>query len=124
LKNDDTTIRRTAAEALGEIGPDAAVATLALAQALKDTDVGVRCLAADSLGQIGPEAAAAVPALREALQDKSLRSAAAGALGAIGRGSRGAGRHQGRPAAARLAHHLAIQHRPRERPAAAHCRLE
>ena len=83
LKDEDATVRRSAADALGQIGP-AAVATLI--EALKDEDVVVRYLAAVALGRIGPEAKAAVPALIEALKDEdaNVRRSAAVALGQIG----------------------------------------
>ena len=58
-----------------------------LAAALRDdSHQGVRCHAAWTLGKLGPRAGAAVPALTAALLDvrRSVRSRAAGALGATG----------------------------------------
>ena len=62
-------VRRSAADALGKIGPPAAEAVPALAAALHDPDEDVRRSAADALGKIGPAAAEAVPALAAALHD-------------------------------------------------------
>ena len=76
----------SAADALGEIGPNAAEATPALVAILKDPNQEVRWSAADALGKIGPNAAEAVPALVTALKDpeKKVRGRAALALGKIG----------------------------------------
>jgi len=63
-------VRWTAADILGQIGPDAADATPALGQALADDDPLVRRVAAESLGKIGPPASAAVPALAAMLQSE------------------------------------------------------
>jgi HEAT repeat protein len=55
---------RTAAQALGLLGPTAKDAVPALIAALETNPDGqTRCRAAESLGAIGPDAAAAVPAL-------------------------------------------------------------
>jgi vesicle coat complex subunit len=82
----DADVRRSAADALSNIGPAAADAVPALAEALKDQDTGVRRSAADALSNIGPAAADAVPALAEALkdQDTGVRRSAAYALSNIG----------------------------------------
>jgi hypothetical protein len=58
-------VRRAAAEALGQIGSEAA--TEALTDALADEDLSVRWAAARALGQIGSEAA--TKALTDALAD-------------------------------------------------------
>ncbi|MGL4463749.1 MAG: HEAT repeat domain-containing protein [Planctomycetia bacterium] len=79
--------RADAAMGLGKLGREAALATPALAAALKDGDRQVRQLAADALGRIGaPEAAAAVPALTDALgdEDAAVRRMAAVSLGKLG----------------------------------------
>ena len=108
LKDEDRDVRRTAAWALGQIGPPAVPAliqalrdekwevrqaaaealekigdpqaTPALIQALRDEDVGVRRVAAKALGQIGDPQA--TPALIHALRDEErwVREAAAEAL--------------------------------------------
>jgi hypothetical protein len=79
-------VRIYAAEALASIGPNAANATNALAEALRDPVPGVRWAACEALASIGPAAHPAVPALIEALKDEFLyvRIFAAGALGSIG----------------------------------------
>lgn len=87
LKDDDDTVRRIAAWALGEMGPAARDAVPALIAVLEDKDSGgARGCAAEALCKIGPTAKSAVPALREALKDKDsvLRVHAASALIAIG----------------------------------------
>ena len=66
-------MREKTAEALGEIGPEAASAVPALIEALRDPKAGVREKTAEALGEIGPEAASAVPALIEALKDREAR---------------------------------------------------
>ncbi|MGL4461992.1 MAG: HEAT repeat domain-containing protein [Planctomycetia bacterium] len=79
--------RADAAMGLGKLGREAALATPALAAALKDGDRQVRQLAADALGRIGaPEAASAVPALADALgdEDAAVRRMAAVSLGKLG----------------------------------------
>jgi hypothetical protein len=75
-----------AADALQDVGPEAAYAVPTLIQALSDEDGHVRKVAATALGQIGPEAVDAVPALIQALGDKDVivRHMAAAALGQIG----------------------------------------
>jgi HEAT repeat protein len=82
----DADYRWKAARALGRMGPQAAEATPALAEALADDNGHVRIEAAIALGKIGPEAEAAAPALARALRDEdaSIRREAAVALGRIG----------------------------------------
>ena len=53
LKHENNSIRATGAEALAEIGPDAAAAAPALADALSDKDATVRSRAATALERIG-----------------------------------------------------------------------
>jgi len=83
-KSDD--VRRSAATALGNIGPKAEKAVPALIQALKDKHEFVRYYAAIALGKIGRGAEKAVPALIEALKDKDkwVRFYAAVALRDLG----------------------------------------
>jgi len=71
---------------LGQIGPDAALATPALAKLLGDKDERVAQEAALSLAKIGPAAKDAVPTLVQALQQKENSNgyAIAYALGSIG----------------------------------------
>src|SRR5262249_16706165 len=61
LRDDDIYLRRGAAQALGEIGLEAAPAIPALRAALKDEWFEVRRAAAAALGGLGPAARAAVP---------------------------------------------------------------
>ncbi len=86
LKSPDADMRRAAAKALGEAGPDAKPAITALAHALSDKDLFVRRFAAQALGEIGPDARSAVKPLSETLKDpkKEVVEAAATALGKIG----------------------------------------
>jgi len=82
--------RYWAALVLGEIGPDAAPATGALAAVLRDDDrPEVKREAALALASIGPDAKAAVPTLIDALDSDApgLREAAVFALGRIGKSS-------------------------------------
>ena len=73
------TIRAEAANALGNLGPEAKVAIPQLTQALKDPNKTVRGKAARALVEAGPEA---VPALIDSLKDKdeSVRDFAVSAL--------------------------------------------
>ena len=90
LKDKEWTVRQSAAEALGKIGPKAEAAVPALAEALKDKNSVVRRIAAQALAQIGLPA---VPALAKALQDKEtdIRLLAAVALGQMGLEAKGEG---------------------------------
>lgn len=87
LKVEHGVVRRSAAQALMEMGPKAKDAMPALAEVLKsDPDDDVRCTAALALGSMGPEA---IPALTEVLQDTGVRYsrvrvAAVNALGNMG----------------------------------------
>jgi HEAT repeat protein len=82
LKDRSQRRREEAAAALGELGPDAAVAVVDLVEALADEASSVRAAAGDTLGRVGPEAKGTVPALVAALGDveNKVRAAAAGAL--------------------------------------------
>ncbi len=82
LEGEDSDLRRSAANALGEIGTEAAVPPLV--RALNDKNGMVRESAVEALGEIGTEAA--VTPLLQALKDQDfcVRSSAAGALGKIG----------------------------------------
>jgi HEAT repeat protein len=82
LKDKDSDVRRSVAEALGKIGDSRAVD--ALIEALKDEDSNVRENVAEALGEIGD--ARAVDALIEALRDEDsdVRIRVAEALGEIG----------------------------------------
>ena len=70
LKDEEGSVRKVAAEALGGIGPEAKTAVPALIEALKNEHEYVRATVALALGGIGPEAKAAAPALKEALKDE------------------------------------------------------
>jgi len=81
MLNENSGVRRHAAEVLGKIGVQAVPALL---QALRNEDNGLRGLAAIVLGKIGDSQA--VPALLQTLQDEdySVRRQVAEALGEIG----------------------------------------
>ncbi|MGK7876474.1 MAG: HEAT repeat domain-containing protein, partial [Xenococcaceae cyanobacterium] len=80
--DEDSSVRRIAANALEKIGSEAAIP--ALIQALEDEDSSVRRIAANALEKIGSEAA--IPALIQALEDEdsSVRWNAAEAYKKIG----------------------------------------
>ena len=83
LKDDDCKMRRGAADAVGEIGPEARDAVPALINALKGDGYSVPLSAAHALGAIGPEAKEAIPALTEIAKsstDDSLGDVAKRAL--------------------------------------------
>jgi hypothetical protein len=88
--NADDTWR--AAEALGNLGPEAGPAVAALVGTLGHRSEVVRWRSAEALGKIGPGARAAVPALTEALRDRDVlvRTEAAKALGQLGPAAGGA----------------------------------
>ncbi len=65
-------IRFRATQALGEMGPKAAPAVPALAQALSDPNRDLRHFAARALSQVGPAAAPALPELMAALRSNDL----------------------------------------------------
>jgi len=89
LQAKSDTERRSAARALGKIGPAAREAVPALVATLEDSDPLVRWSARDALCKIGP---AAVPALIAAVKDndRRVRRGAALALGQIGPAARDA----------------------------------
>lgn len=72
------TVRVTAADLLGELGPAAADAIPALINALSDTDATVRSRAAEALGAVGPGNPQVVGALTAQLKTADARSAARG----------------------------------------------
>ena len=84
LDDDDDDVRRGAAFALGEIGPDSKAAVSALVRAVGDEEEEVRDAAVRALGWIGPEAGAAAPALLRLLKngepEERLNAAAALAM--------------------------------------------
>jgi len=81
LADEDEQVRRAAAGALRDMGPQAGDAIPALIQTLRDKDVSMD--AASALGEIGPQA---IPALVEAVDDRDaqVRRGAILALGFIG----------------------------------------
>jgi HEAT repeat protein len=87
LGDNDVDVRAWSAQAIGDIGPDAAEAVPALIALLRNQDVGSRNSAAIALRAIGPEAKSALPALREALSDpnKDVRRFATAAIEKIER---------------------------------------
>ena len=72
LKDEDASVRAWSAQAIGQIGPDAAPAVLALIALLANSDEGSRISACIALRGIGPAARNALPALRKALEDPSV----------------------------------------------------
>lgn len=71
LKGPDVEVRRAAARALGDIGPEAKEAVPELIEALNDEDMDL--IAVWALGRIGPAAVAAVPAIRRWLEKVNSR---------------------------------------------------
>ena len=69
LKDPDKHVRRQAAYALGQIGPEAAKAVAALAAAADDNQLEVGWFALDALGRIGPAASRAVPEIVRIIKD-------------------------------------------------------
>lgn len=93
LRDSDDYVRMYAAEALGQIGSEAAGAVPALVLVMQKDSYGTaRSQAALALGNIGPAARSAVPSLMEALSDTTLVEAAAAALDKIGEGAAAAKR--------------------------------
>jgi hypothetical protein len=86
LKDNDPSVRFTAALSLGNVGGNPAVVVPALIQCLKDKDRRVRGDAAAALGKLGKAAQASVPMLTRACNDpdETVRSEAAFALKSIG----------------------------------------
>jgi HEAT repeat protein len=89
LKHSKSTVRRSAAAALRNLGPDAQAALPCLTLALNDPDPETASTVTQALGQIG---SSAVPALIEALvkRHKQVRREAARALGKLGSTARAA----------------------------------
>ena len=71
LKDGDPRVRGLSAQAIGNIGPNAAPAVPELITLLASTDEGSRISACIGLYGIGPAAREALPALRKALTDPS-----------------------------------------------------
>jgi hypothetical protein len=88
LKDQDLRVRKSAAEALGNIGSKSKAVVPTMVQLLMDERPWVRESALLDIGGIGPDAKAAVPALIELLDDKSYRWDAAYTLGQIGPGAK------------------------------------
>src|SRR5438876_5804338 len=89
LKDPNDEVREHAAEALGDIGPEAAGAVDSLIATLKDANAKVRRDTARSLGQIGPAAKRALPALHDLAKsdpEQIVRDAAAKSVSPLGRG--------------------------------------
>jgi HEAT repeat protein len=87
LQDDDSSVRAWSAQAIGDIGPDAAKAVPDLIKLLANSDEGSRNSACIALRFIGPAAKQALPALRQALSDpsKDVRGFAALAIESIDR---------------------------------------
>jgi HEAT repeat protein len=87
LGDSDPFIRWAAARTMGKISPVAAVTAVpGLAGLLADLDLDVRLAAATALERYGPAAKGALPELTRAMRasDAELRTAAIGAVGAVG----------------------------------------
>ncbi len=93
LRRGDAPTRRSAATALGRMGPAAQAVLSSLIEVVgkKDEDTEVRRLAAAAVGSMGPYAKHAVPKLIEVLKDQKeaadVRASAIVALGQIGPGA-------------------------------------
>lgn len=73
LSDPNPVMRRTAADLIGRIGPEAESVVPELIILLDDEDSEVRKYAARALGRIGPASAAAVPALGRVLREEILK---------------------------------------------------
>ena len=71
MEDSDGVVRSWAAQALGEVGPDAKDAVPALLKLITDREEGCRNCSCIALAGIGPAARDALPALRKALKDPS-----------------------------------------------------
>ncbi|EGJ32789.1 MULTISPECIES: HEAT repeat domain-containing protein [Moorena] len=89
LKDNYSTVRRRAADALGELGNSSDTVVKALLERLKDNDSAVRWRAADALGKLGNSSETLVNGLLELLEhdDSDVRRTAARALGNLGNSS-------------------------------------
>jgi HEAT repeat protein len=87
LQDSDSNVRGWSAQAIGNIGPEAAKAVPDLITLLSNSDEGSRNSACIALRFIGPAAKQALPALRHALSDpsKDVRGFAALAIESIQR---------------------------------------
>ena len=86
-KDKDAEVRKSCAQALGDINLDAEKCVAALTDALKDSSATVKIAAAGALAQYGSEAKSALPTLRDlakAKDDKKVSQAAATAAKQIG----------------------------------------
>jgi serine/threonine-protein kinase len=85
-KDKDRTVRLSAIDGLGELGPAASPAAVVLGEALRDSDGRVRVAAASALAGVGPGASPALPRLADVLKngDRSLQTVAALALARMG----------------------------------------
>ena len=87
LQDDDANVRAWSAQAIGDIGPDAAKAVPDLITLLSNPNEGSRNSACIALRNIGPAAKQALPILRKSLSDpsKDVRRFAALAIESIER---------------------------------------
>jgi HEAT repeat protein len=87
LQDNDSNVRAWSAQAIGDVGPDAAKAVPELITLLTNSDEGSRNSACIALRNIGPAAKEALPVLRRALSDpsKDVRGFAALAIESIDR---------------------------------------
>jgi HEAT repeat protein/energy-coupling factor transporter ATP-binding protein EcfA2 len=89
LKDENSSMRSSAAFALGNLGNDSEVVLTALLESFKDENSSVRFSAADALGNLGNDSEVVLTALLESLKDEDsdVCSSAADALGNLGNDS-------------------------------------
>ena len=89
LQHDDSDVRESAAEALGELGNSSETVINALLTGLQDNNSDVRESAAEALGELGNSSETVINALLAGLQDDDyfVRWRAADALGKLGNSS-------------------------------------
>jgi HEAT repeat protein len=82
LQDEETAVRRAAAQSLADMGLEAAPAASVLSSAIVDQDREVRRLALHAIGQVGPSAEPYLPVIKKAFGDGeiSVRIAAAIAI--------------------------------------------
>ena len=90
--HDKVEMRKSAAQAIGQLGSPAKSALYALFEAVKDKDESVRSTAVSVIGDLRLESSRSVPPLVRALKDDSIevRTTAAVALGQFGAGAKSA----------------------------------
>ena len=89
INDEDSSVRISAAQSLGQLGQASPEVTAALIQAFQDEDSEVRIRAAQSLGQLGHASPEVITALIQAFQheDSGVRFRAVQSLGQLGQAS-------------------------------------